>query len=383
MAETSGAPIRAGWQREAVVTAPTWPAASAAALTALAPAIDLRPNDGVIQASVSTVNSGLGPVTFDLLSKLPTVDVEYQGVYQGLEPLWACALGHMAKRIGSTLLPETLAAGVYRHLYELDPRLSTSEAWKLGDGFQFGTELLLGQRKVRRGTFAADVQVSVWEWLSSMIMALTLDVGLDGATLTIELCAHSLSRSSAVNTAATMALLLPSTAPRILLHHLRWRVAPYSAVTPLAVSDEVKCTGWTLRLENNLQAVPGKDTGLAPQEYERARDPQVTVTFVVPRHVADTWQSRWGSGTVLMAEARFLSERLIAPGQPYRLSCYLPSCVTTNAQLGVQGAQLPPDTVQLMGVIPSGAAAGFPSMSHLGPLSVEVVSGVATNPLLN
>src|ERR1043166_488640 len=112
MAETTGATIRAGWQREAVGTTPVWPAGTAAALTALWPVLDLRPNPGVQQRSVSTMASGLGPTHFDLLAQQPTVDVELKAVYQGLESLWACALGYMAKRIGSTVLPETLATGV-------------------------------------------------------------------------------------------------------------------------------------------------------------------------------------------------------------------------------------------------------------------------------
>jgi len=382
MAETTGIGIRAGWQREALVSTQTWPAAAAAALTALLPVLDVQPNDGETKSSVRTVQSGLGPTSWDVLSLLPTAGVPIQARYQGLEALWACALGHMAKRIGATVLPETLAAGVYRHLYELDARLSTAESWASGDGFLCGTEVQCGQRKVRRGTLAVDFQVSVWEWLSSMIQAMTFQAEPGGVTLTVELVAHSLSRSSSMNTAATMLKLLPETAPRVLFTDLDFRVAPYSAGTPLGSGDTVTCTTWVLRLENNLVGTPGPATGTAPVEYERERPPQVTITFVSPRHVSDTWQTRWGANTILMADAKFTSEKEVAAGQPYKLNFYLPSCVVTNANLGVQGARLPADTVQLMGVVPSAAAAGMPTMSHNTPCAVEVVSGVSPHPLL-
>jgi hypothetical protein len=382
MAETIGLNLRAGFQREAVVNSPTWPAAAAAALTLLLPALDLQANDGITKAGYSSVQSGLGPAGFDVLSKLPTAGATVKAKYQGMEQLWACVLGHMAKRIGATLLPELLAAGVYRHLYEIDTHLSTASGWAFGDGFQFGTEVNFGQRKVRRGTFAVDMQVSVWEWLSSMIQAVTFQAEAGRVTLTVELVAHSLSRASSVNTTTTIPKVLPNVFPGVLFSDLVWRVAPYSAGTPLASGDAVTCTSLTLRLENNLVGVPGPRTALAPEEYERDGDARVTVTFATTRHTADTWQTRWDANTVLMADAKFTSEKEVATGQPYKLNLYFPSCVTTNGQLGLVGPQLPSDTVQLVGVIPAGAAAGFPTMSHTGPLAVEVVSGLATNPLL-
>lgn len=382
MAETIGIGIRAGFEREAIVTTSTWPAAAAAALTALLPLLDIAANDGVEKAGTGSVETGLGPTGFDVLSVMPTATVSMKARYQGLEPLWACALGYMAKRIGATVMPETLAAGVFRHLLELDASLSTAAGWTLADGFQVGTELLVGQRRVRRGTFAVDFQVSGWEWLSSMIQAVTLQSEPGGTTLTVELVAYSLSRSSAVNTSATMLKLLPSTLPTVLFTDLAVRVGAYSAVTPLGSGDAVLCTTWTLRLENNLVAAPGPRTGTAPEEYEREGAPRATVTFVVSRHTADLWQTRWSSNTLLMADAKFTSPSEVAAGQPYKLNVYLPSCRVTNGQLNTSGPRLPSDTVQLVGVVPTAAAAGFPTMIGLSPLAIEVVSGTSTHPLL-
>ena len=384
MAETTGIGLRAGFQREAIVTAPTWPAVSAAALTALLPLLDFQPNDGIEKSGYATVASGLGLAGFDVIHAMPTATPALKATYQGLEAFWACTMGHMAKRIGAIVFPEVLATGVYRHLLEQDATLGATAEWTLGDGFQLGTELLLGQRKVRRGTFAVDMQMSVWEWLSSMIQAATLQAEPGGVTLTVELASHSLNRTSVVNTSVTIGKLLPSTAPGILFSDLAFRLAPYSAGTPLGSGDVQRCTSWTLRLENNLEASPGPRTATAPEEYARApaNTLRVTVTFVDPRHTADTWQTRWGLNTILMADAKFTSERLVAAGQPYRLNVYLPSCQVTNAQLNVAGAQLPSDTVQLVGILPAAAAAGMPTMSRLGSCAIEVVSGLATHPLL-
>ena len=382
MAETTGIGIRAGWQREAIVTSPTWPAAAAIAVTALLPILDVQPNDGVEKAETGSIETGLGPTGFDVLSVMPTATVSLKARYQGLEQLWACALGYMAKRIGATVLPETLAAGVYRHLFELDASLSTAAGWTLADGFQVGSELLVGQRRVRRGTYAVDYQVSVWEWLSSMIQAVTLQSEPGGTTLTVELAAYSLSRSSSVNTSATMLKLLPSTLPTLLFTDLVLRVGAYSTVTPLGSGDDVKCTSFTLRLENTLVAMPGPRTGTAPEEYEREGVPRATVTFVVPRHTADLWQTRWSANTLLMADAKFTSPTEIAPGQPYKLNVYLPSCRVTTGQLNTAGPRVASDTVALVGVVPTAAAAGFPTMVRLTPLAVECVSGTSAHPLL-
>jgi hypothetical protein len=383
VAETTGIALRCGFQREAIVTAPIWPTASAAVVTTLLPLLDVAPTDGVTKAGYSSVASGLGPAGFDVVSILPAATVTLKAQYQGLEALWACALGYMAKRIGATVLPEALGGGAFRHLYELDTGLSTAHTWDASaDGFT-GGELLAGQRKVRRGTFAVDLGVSVWEFLSSMVQALTLQVEEAGATLTLELLSHSKSEVSVINTSVTMARCLPPTAPNVLFSDLLFRVAPYSASTPLASGDIVRATRWALRLDNMLVGVPGPRTGLYAEEYERGSDPRVTVTFVDPRHTADQWQQRWRDTPVLMADARCTSERFITAGQPYRLNVSLPSCQVTNAQLGLNGATLPPDTVQLVGVVPSAAAAGFPTMRHTSSaLAVEVYSGVSQHPLL-
>lgn len=382
MAETLGLNLRAGFIREAIVTTPVWPAVSAAALTALLPLLDVRLSDGIETEPHEGASSGLGPEAVVVTGIAPTASLTLKARYEGLETLWACALGYMAKRIGTTVMPELLAAGVYRHLYEIDTGLSTLWPWGAdADGF-LAAELSSGQRKVRRGTFAVDLQVSVWELLSSMVQSLSLVVEPGGVTLSIELAAYSLGRASSVNTSVTMLKLLPPTAPTVLFTDLAWRVAPYSTTTPLASGDAIQCTSWSLRLDNRLESSPGPRTGTAPEEYERTGPPTIDVSFVAPRHAADTWQTRWGAGTVLMADAKFTSAQEVAAGQPYKLNLYLPSCQVEQAILGTSGPRVPPDTITLRAVIPTAAAAGMPSMKKSTPLAVEIVSGSSMHPLL-
>ena len=380
MPATVGYALRAGLAREATITAHVWPATAAALVTQLLPLLTVNGNDGVTRAGSRTLVSGLAPVAFDLLSIAPTLQVPLQLRYQGLEQAWALACGFGAKRFGATVNPETLATGAYKHRYELDLTQGATP-WMLGEGFQLGSELTLGQRRIRRATIACDLRSEVWEFLSCMVAAWTLAADHSGCTLTLDLVGHSKSVASAINTATTLANALPNVFPRARFDQCVWRIAPYSAGTPLNSGNAVTVSSWALRVDHQLATSFGPRTGTAPEEYERTQAPTVTLTFVLPRHEAETWQQRWRVGTVLMADAKWTGEQIGATGHNYQCNAYLPSLQVTNAQLSGAGSGLYPDTVQGIGVVPSAAAAGFPAMQFLGPLAVELVSGVSQHGL--
>lgn len=381
MADTVGYAIRAGFAREATVTAVTWPAASAAVVTQQLPLLDVDANDGVQKEGARTTSSGLGPIAFDLLHIAPTLRLPLQLRYQGLEALWACALGFGAKRYGATANPETLATGAYKHRYELDSTMGALP-WMLGEGFQLGTELQLGQRRIRRGTFAADLHSEVWEFLSGMITGWTLAGSPDtGMTLTVDVVAASKSVASVLNTATTLRNAVPNPWPRARFDQLVWRIAPYSSSVALTSGDAVKVTSWALRVDHNLLPSFGPRLGLVSEEYEREQPPLVTLTFVLGRHEAETWQSRWRANTVVMADAKWTGPAIGATGQQYQCNVYLPALQVTNAHLNAAGSGVYPDTVQGIGVVPNAAAAGVPTMQFLGPLLVELVSGVSAHGL--
>lgn len=381
MPATVGYALRAGLAREATTTSVVWPAASAALVTRLLPLLSWDVNDGGNKAGAPSLASGLSPLAFDLLSLAPTLTLPLQARYEGLEQLWALACGFGPRRYGATLNPETLATGAYRHRYELEAEAG-STAWMLGEGWQLGDGLLLGQRKIKRATIAADLQAEVWELLSSMVNGWSLTMDQNSVTWTLDLLSHSKSASSSINTAATLGDALPSVAPRLLPSQAVFRIAPYSASTALNSGDALQVTSWSLRVEHNLASSFGPRTGTAPEEFVRQDLPRVTLTFVLPRHSTETWQSRWRANSRVMADIRWTGGQIAATGINYQLAVYLPSMQVTNAQLSSGGAALANDTVQCVGVIPTAAAAGFPTMHQLGPLMAELVSAVSTHGLL-
>lgn len=376
-----GVKHRGGFQREAIVSATLWPSAQAVALTALLPLLPTPGNDGIQKAGLVTTTAPLAAERFDVLHAFPEVAPPLIARYQGLEHLWACAFGHMPKRIGSTVLPETLATGAYRHLYEVDTRLSSLEAWTLGDGFQLGTELLLGQRKVRRGTFALDDQVSVREWLSSMVQGLTMQSAPAATTLTADLVAYSLSRASGINTAATMALLPPNISPRLNFVDCVIRLDTFSASIALSSADQLQCSSLAVRIDNNLVTATGPLMGLAPEEFERERPTIVTLTLSLPRHTIDTWLAAWGTNPTLMADVKFTGPLIGATGFAYQCNLYFPSLKVTNAQL-LPGFGPLSETVQLVAITPTAQPAGMPTLHRLTSCAAELVSGVSAHALL-
>ena len=362
---------------------PTWPAVSAAALTRLLPLLGASGHDGAHHQGRSGTDTGLGPQVFDLVEHLPLASTTWRLRYQGFEQLLACALGHGAKRLASVVMPEVLASGAYRHLYELDTGLSTASAWDAtADGFLTG-ELAAGQRKVRRGTLVLSSQQGVWEWLSAMIQGLALIVTAGApTTLAIDYVSFQLARDSVINTVARMQTVPPVVAPAPLFADWTWRIGPYSASVALDSSTLAPCTRWSLRLENNLEASAGPRTGYAPDEYERSNEPRVTLSFTLPRSTTDVWQTRWVQNTRLMAIGAFQGPVIGNTSVHYALTCYLPSCQVTNAVLNLAGAQIPSTTVELVAIVPTAAAAGFPTMQRLTPLALELVSGEAQHALL-
>lgn len=372
--------LRATWRREAVTYARSWPAPVAAQGQQLLPLLSAQPNVGPERRGVATRLSALAPVAYDVLAIAPQITLDMQLRYAGLEQVWACALGMMAPTLGGVAMPQVVAAGVFRHLYELAPALS-AEPWTVGEGWRLGTGLVVGQRKIRRATLAIDMGSEIWEWLSTMVRAWTLAADQGGVTLTLECVSHSVSYASAVNTLATVRACVPNSAPRASLPELTFRIAPWSAVTPLGSGDALQTPTWALRVEQQLAATFGRRTGLAPEEYERTQAPTVTLTFVVPRHANTAWATRWAAGTRVMADAQWAGPLIPGTATPYACRVYLPALEVSNAQTTMT-AGIATETVQCLGVIPASAAAGFPLMHRLGPLAVECVTSVSQHPLL-
>jgi len=365
-----GTQTLAGFAHESATDGQQWPAASPALVRETWPILSADFDAGVQQVPVVTRAHALGPHALDVVAKAPSVRVAFRWRYQGLEALLACALGYMP-----AAHPQTLGGGAYRHLYELSADLA-SEAWPAADGQPPAVRL------VRRGTFAAWRQVSVWELTSGMVQSLALLS--DGLTVSGEvvLVGESLSRTSAVNTATTMAALPPYGWPLVSVRHGRLRLGPRSETVPLTAVHEVCYRTVEVRLENNLAASFGPRTGLAPEEYTRTAPPALTLAFELPRYASDAWLKTWDDGEPLMGELAFTGPPLGGAPQAYGLTWYLPAVRLTDVRPSPVALGLPSVRHVVQAEVPEAPAAGMPATTNGGPVGVEVVCRVGNNPLL-
>jgi len=281
------------------------------------------------------------------------------------------------------LLPQALAPGVYRHLFECDHHLSTGTGWVAPDDGIEESDLLDGQRKVRRGTLAVVREFCVWEFLSVMVDELTLAWTVDGGTLSLTGLAHSVTRDSAVNTLTSMQHARLPQGPSVLLTHAVLRLAPYSTETPLGSSHETGIMHWSCTLKNQLKGDPGPRTGLAPEEFERSAPPLVTGTFTLPRYRANTLLDAWPATTRYMLDLRFSGGYIASSAYQYQLNLYVPGLVFTQVEPTGPTPSRAQVQVAWQAATPEAMPAGFPSSAYLSPLLVEVISDVAEHQLLS
>jgi len=365
-----GTQTLAGFAHELATDGAQWPAASPALMRQIWPILSADFDAGVQQTPVVTRARALGPQALDVVARAPSVRIAFRWRYQGLEALLACAMGYMPAG-----LPTSLGGGAYRHLYELSTDLA-SEPWPELDAQPQATRL------VRRGTFAAWRQVSVWELKSGMVQSLALVS--DGLTVSGEvvLVGDSLSRSSAVNTVHVMQALPPYGWPLVSVRHGRLRLGPRSASAPLSAAHDVCYRTLEVRLENNLAATSGPRTGLAPEEYTRTAPPTLTLAFELPRYASDVWLKTWDDGEPLMGTLAFTGPAIGGSGQTYHLTWSLPALRLTAVRPSPVQVGLPSVQHVLQAEVPDAPAAGMPATMLGGPVGVEMVCGVANNPLL-
>ena len=361
-----GSDTRLGWRREALVSTPTWPAAAPAQILRLLPLLSGQLNEGVHKQLVTSTASGLGYTDADLVDISPSADVTFQLQYC-VEPLLAAALGHMAPT-----LPEELAPGVYRHIYEIDPQLGTAIAWESpGSG-----------QKVRRGTLAADRGVSVFEERSTMVHQISFAGKREGVTWSVALLGYDVAHDSVVNTPATLAAAQWPQAADVLLWDLTCRIAPFSASVPLDEGDTIGVESWSVTLQNNLAASPGPRTGLHPEEFERHAVPLVGATLLFPHYAEDTYALGWQANTEYMLAFLHTGPAIGSSGYNFQYNLYVPRCTVIEGNPAGLSAAPPTNPVAFNALVPVDAAADFPTTESLSPLIVELVGTEPNHPLL-
>lgn len=377
----AGYKSKAAFRREALLYADTWPSAAPIAVTSLLPLLGENV-DEVPEHALDNTRGSAYVTASDVVGRSSGGPVRLQVRYEGLEFVWTAALGFMAGRIGGTLMPEQLAVGAYRHLYEMDRSLG-AKPWQFGDGWRFGDGLIFGQRKMRRGTYVADRTVSPWEFLSSMVNELTISANREGVTLTLDLVSHSRDIASAINTTPVLDALSGSDHPNVLFTDLVVRLDDFSASIALSSADEVGITAFDLVLANGLAIGDRtKRTGLVIEEPERAGKAQVTGRLVFPRHTSNTYLTALRSGTIKMADLQFTGDQIGATGQNYALNLYLASLKFDAGPIPIDGPGLLGQALTFTCYEPTDVPAGFPVSNRNGPLLVEVQSAEATHPLV-
>lgn len=379
-----GPESQCGFRREALVTARTWPAASAALLQWALPLLSAEVSEGLTKQFQATRGSQYGYTGSAVTAHTPTIALTLDWRYGGLEQLLCCAFGYMAKRVaGNTIvLPELLAAGVYRHLYELDVSVTTANLWGAADGVLGGDSLPAGLRKVRRGTVALSRGVSVWELLSGVVDQVSFAVQADGkATCAVNGIAYSLSRTSSANTLAVMAALPPLAYPTVLGTDLRVRLAPYSASTPLDSGDEVAVTAWSLTMQHNLAVQQSHEQPLHAAELEQQGTPLVSGSLTLPRYQSDTFFAAYSANDTYMLECTFTGPLIPHTATAYAYTFYVPHVKLTQVTAPLnQGTANQP--LLWYAQVPIAQAAGFPASHHIGPVMLEHVTHEGGHPLL-
>jgi hypothetical protein len=380
MPTARGISTKAALRREPLVYTRTWPAGTPGAANALIPFLQESVREVPDRVSPPVVWPGAYETAPRLHGKRTSGDLTLQLTYEGIEQVWAMALGHQAKRYGGTVFPQQLAVGAYKHRFEVAADL-WGHGWLAGlCGFRAGDGLTAGQRMVRRGTLVVDKSVSAWEAKSCMVGSLELEAAPDGLALSLGLVGHSLSRASGINPNLT-GLEDPDLEP-VEYHDLEFRLGAQSASTALDSSTAFQVSGLRLSLDNRLGAPMTPHTAPYLDEPARVGKAVVQGRLNLPRYTADTLLTWCINGTTLMASCTWTGPQIAATGQNFALTLWLPHVVIEDVEAPTQGPQRQQLAVAFRAFAPTITCAGFPTTVLSGPLVVEVVSALATNPLL-
>ena len=121
-----------------------------------------------------------------------TGDLVVEAHYSGLERFFACLLGmsHQSKS------PVYFGGGAYRHYFEPSNDLST----RAFTGYEMTTP---SGDAIRRMTVGIEKDVSIWEFVSTMIDSMTFEVTPERVQATFSMVAKTMNQDSATNSTST------------------------------------------------------------------------------------------------------------------------------------------------------------------------------------
>lgn len=312
----------------------------------------------------------------DIMGKLVNGPISIEAVYRGIESFIVSALGFS----NYSASPETVAAGVYKHTFELSDNLHT-DSWAAGDGILAGSGYLAGDNKVRRGTLCIDKSVSIWEFISTMINAITIHGDSKGVSLDLELIPYDLDRASAVNTSSVSWSIPGTDWLSILFQDLVLWIDDYSDSVALTSDDAVGISDFEIKIENNLAIVQDSLSGLLIAEPRREEKRLVTGSFTFPRYENDTFLNDLDAQNAMMAMLKFTGSEIGATGYYRTFWIWLSTLKFDKVDAPMGGPGLIPVTHTFTAEIPAALPSGFPTQATK-EMVIQIQNDYATNPLI-
>jgi hypothetical protein len=312
----------------------------------------------------------------DVLGKLVAGGITIEAVYRGIESIICSVMGFSHY----TDSPATIAAGVYKHTFELAENLHT-ESWAAGDGILAGSGYLAGDNKVRRGTLCADKTISIWEYISTMINSITIKGDSKGVRIELDLIPYNLDRASAVNTTPAAWSIPNSDWESILFQDAVLWIDDYSASVALTNADAVGISEFEIKLENNLKIEKDSLSGLYIAEPKREAKRLVTGSFTFPRYENDIFLNHLDDQISQMAMLKFSGPQIGATGYYKTLWTWLPSLKFDKVDAPLGGPGMLTVTHAFTCELPASVPFGFPSQASK-ELLIQIQNDLSTNPLI-
>ena len=312
----------------------------------------------------------------DVLGKLVSGPITVEAVYRGIESMIVSAMGFS----NYTASPETVAAGVYKHTFELADNLHT-QSWAAGDGILAGSGYLAGDNKVRRGTLCIDKTISIWEMASTMINGMTIHGDSKGVRIDFDLLPYNLDRSSAVNTSSAAWSIINDDWLSILFQDMVLWIDDYSDSSPLTSDDALGISEFEVKLENNLKVEKDSLSGLYIAEPRREAKRLVTGSFTIPRYENNTLLDDYDAQNALMAMLKFTGSQIGATGHYHTFWIWLPTLKFDKVDAAIGGAGIIPVEHTFTAEIPAACPAGFPAQATR-EMVIQMQNALSTNPLI-
>jgi len=368
---------RVAFQREAVVYTPTWPSVTPSVATALLPLLSESVTPQLELEGLLTTDSKVSTLQPIVVGKSVQGTVLIAATFHGLEFFLVAALGFMAPAIDTVPLPEMLDVGIYRHLIEIDTSLSGT-TWLADEGWIADSGLIAGQEKLRRGTYVANKDLSIWEARSCMIANLGFQTSPAGTAFSASIFGHSLTYFTAVNNT-----LLGLPCPIDFLDFSD-AILYLSETAPLLSSNTVSdFVGFSFSLDNNLAIYNTTHTKTSIAEPRRSGPAVVTGSFALPLYMSTSIQlQEWAAaGTRLYGLLEFTGESLGDYNSTMRF--WFPNITLTSLDIPISGTQQIQQVYNFVANKPESTPEGFPANIKTGVLMIEIINTTNNHALIS